>query len=97
MSVFRVLFNDQPDNSNPGGGGSSGSGDSGNPADTSITTPINQDGSDEECLLSGDLNGDCMLDSYEACLINGYNSNVCDCVSEGENLSKCVIAEEINT
>lgn len=60
-----------------GGGGSSGSGDSGNPADTSITTPINQDGSDEECLLSGDLNGDCMIDSYEACVIDN-GRGICD-------------------
>ena len=69
--------NDPPDNSNPGGGSSSGGGGSGDPDDTSITTPISPDGSDEECILLGDLNGDCMIDAYEACVIDN-GKGVCD-------------------
>jgi len=68
---------DPPNNSNPGGGSSSGGGDSGDTDDTSITTPISPDGSDEECILLGDLNGDCMVDAYEACVIDN-GKGVCD-------------------
>ncbi|MDN6317964.1 MAG: hypothetical protein L0J59_10895 [Lactococcus lactis] len=44
----------------------------------------------EECPdLEGDLDGNCSIDDYEACLLEGYNQEVCDCVSQSFNIAEC--------
>ena len=76
-----------------GGGGNppdSGGGPSNplNPNDNSIGAMIMP----VECTkkIVGDLNGDCMLSPYEACLLSGNSQEVCDCVEEGGNLDTCL-------
>ena len=74
---------DNPDNSTPGGTTIPDV-----PEDTSIAAMIKP----EECTerIVGDLNGDCMLSPYEACLLSGNSQEVCDCVEEGGNLDTCL-------
>ncbi len=73
----------------PDSGGASGGGPSNplNPNDNSIGAMIMP----VECTkkIVGDLNGDCMLSPYEACLLSGNSQEVCDCVEVGGNLSDC--------
>lgn len=76
-----------------GGGGNppdSGGGPSNplNPNDNSIGAMIMP----VECTkkIVGDLNGDCMLSPYEACLLSVNSQEVCDCVEEGGNLDTCL-------
>ncbi len=78
-----------------GGGG----GNSGGDGDTTLTAPVGIMHSETPCdpRPEGDLNGDCMLDYYEACLVNGYSNSICNCVSGGENLANCIIVDELNT
>lgn len=83
---------EQSDNTNTdtttGGTTTTGSGNNSNPDNNLITVLLNPD---EECEApEGDLNGDCILDNYEVCLLNGYNQDVCDCVALGNQLSDCV-------
>lgn len=76
-----------------GGTSTTGSGNNSNPDNNLITVLLNPD---EECEApEGDLNGDCILDNYEVCLLNGYNQDVCDCVALGNQLSDCVDDDEI--
>ena len=74
----------------PDSGGASGGGPSNplNPNDNSIGAMIMP----VECTkkIVGDLNGDCMLSPYEACLLSGNSQEVCDCVEEGGNLDTCL-------
>ena len=71
-----------------GGITTTGSGNNSNPDNNLITVLLNPD---EECEApEGDLNGDCILNNYEVCLLNGYNQDVCDCVALGNQLSDCV-------
>ena len=74
---------DNPDNSTPGGTTIPDV-----PEDTSIAAMIKP----EECTerIVGDLNGDCMLSPYEACLLSVNSQEVCDCVEEGGNLDTCL-------
>ena len=80
-------YNDN--NPNTGGGGTSGDGGGTNPDTTSITVLL---GPGEECDSPppGDLNGDCQISYYEACLMNGNSQEVCDCVAEGNDLDACI-------
>lgn len=73
-----------------GGGGGGGGGDQ--DESPTITSPNHnltpQD--PEECPdLEGDLDGNCSIDDYEACLLEGYNQEVCDCVSQSFNIAEC--------
>jgi hypothetical protein len=74
----------------PDSGGASGGGPSDplNPNDNSIGAMIMP----VECTkkIVGDLNGDCMLSPYEACLLSGNSQEVCDCVEGGGNLISCL-------
>ena len=66
---------------------SGGSSNNDNPNNTSITAIITP----QECIehIPGDLNGDCQLSPYEACLLAGNNQEVCDCVAAGGNIADC--------
>lgn len=78
-------------------GGFNGGGTS-NPSsgsDTSIAGMIKP----EECTerITGDLNGDCMLSPYEACLLNGYSLEVCECLNANNGtLADCISDNNCN-
>ncbi|MDA9339447.1 hypothetical protein N9Q68_00590 [Polaribacter sp.] len=76
-------------NPNSGGGGTSGDGGGANPDPASITVLL---GPGEECETPppGDLDGDCEISYYEACLLNGNSQEVCDCVAATNDLSACL-------
>ncbi|TXD80890.1 hypothetical protein ESY86_19800 [Subsaximicrobium wynnwilliamsii] len=73
-------------------------GDTGNPGGGSLPDPTEDDPSitvtirPEECTerVTGDLDGDCALDAYELCLLNGNDQEVCDCVADGNELLDCI-------
>ncbi|WP_445718305.1 hypothetical protein [Flavobacterium sp.] len=85
-------------------GGFNGGGPS-NPSsgsDTSIAGMIKP----EECTerITGDLNGDCMLSPYEACLLNGYSIEVCECINANNGTladcqeeSNCTYLQNLST
>ena len=78
------------DNNQNGGGNSEGLGGS-NEENPSITAVL---GPDDECLMPPavavfDLNNNCELSSAEVCLMRGFSDEICDCVAEGNELSKC--------
>jgi hypothetical protein len=80
-----------PNNGSPNGGGTSSSGPSTVPDDSSITVVL---GPDEECFLPEDfrifdLDSNCELSYYETCLMNGNSQEICDCVAEGNTLVEC--------
>jgi hypothetical protein len=66
-----------------------GPGDTGNAIST---TPVGVSNQDNKCEKppKGDLNGDCMLDYYEACLLNGNPQEVCDCAVVSNDLNECI-------
>ena len=66
-----------------------GPGDTGNAIPTSPIGITNDTNKCEET-PKGDLNGDCMLDYYEACLLNGNPQEVCDCAVESNDLNECI-------
>ncbi len=74
-----------------GGGGGTGSGN----GNTIPTTPVGIKNENDPCnpAPNGDLNGDCILDYYEACLLNGNSQEVCDCVTGGGSLFLCAIKD----
>lgn len=74
-----------------GGGGGSGGGSAPPPTTTPISPP-----SEDECeTLAGDLNGDCMVDDYETCILTGdYEESICDCVGEGNSYDYCFEEEK---
>lgn len=76
------------DSNNDGGGNSNGNSSGSNTGPNSITVLL---GPGEECENppTGDLNRDCQLDDYEACLLNGNSQEICDCVALGNDLSTC--------
>lgn len=71
-----------------GGGGSSGNGNGTSPDSIPITVLI-PPGEECENPPPGDLNGDCQLDAYESCLLQGNSQEVCDCVADGNDLADC--------
>ncbi len=72
------------------GGGGTGSGD-GNTIPTTPVVGIKNENEPCNPPPNGDLNGDCILDYYEACLLNGYSQEVCECASAGESIAVCTI------
>ena len=81
---------DDPDNTtNPEGGSPDPIPD--NPKITATITP-------EECTerINGDINGDCSLDAYELCRLQGYNHEVCECEAAGGTLEDCIFEENIS-
>lgn len=70
------------------GGGVNTGGGTTPPEDDSMTGMIKP----EECdgQLTGDLNGDCMLSTYEMCILNGYTSEVCECLEQGGSTENCI-------
>lgn len=57
------------------------------PDDPAITVTIKP----EECLerIPGDLDGNCILSTYESCLLGGGRKSVCDCIEEGGTYEEC--------
>jgi hypothetical protein len=81
---------DDTNNPNPGGGGGgSGNGDGTSPDDTPITVLI-PPGEECENPPPGDLNGDCKLDAYEVCLLQGNSKEVCECVADRGTVEECL-------
>ncbi|QMU63049.1 MAG: hypothetical protein GKR88_01360 [Flavobacteriaceae bacterium] len=70
-----------------GGGGGSSGGD----GDPTLTTLVGIIHSETPCdsRPEGDLNGDCQIDYYEACLLNGNPQEICECVQVGNNINDC--------
>jgi len=73
------------------GGGTGFGGGPGYDGDTIPTTPIGITNQGEKCEKppKGDLNGDCMLDFYESCLLKN-SQEVCDCAVVSNDLNECI-------
>ena len=57
------------------------------PVDISVENP-------EECPnLEGDLDGNCSIDDFEACLLNQNPEQYCECITD-ENTTGCIIVED---
>lgn len=77
-------------NTNTGGGGQTGG--SSTPDNTSITMVVPPG---EECNLPPDrqiydLDGNCRINFYEGCFMNGYSDEVCECVADGGTVVECL-------
>ena len=73
----------------PGDSGGTGGVSMPDPADLpSVAVAIRP----EECVqrIPGDFDGDCQLDAYEVCMLNGHGHDVCECVENGGNMDVCV-------
>jgi hypothetical protein len=84
-------FIEPPIDTGDGGGDSFGGGPGGD-GNAVPTSPIGLSNQGEKCEKppKGDLNGDCMLDYYEACLLNGNPQEVCDCAVVSNDLNECI-------
>lgn len=83
-----------PDNGEPSAGITGPGGQDDSPVndsnDGSFTTIIDES-TPEQCENPppGDLNGDCVIDDYEQCLLDGNSLEICHCVVNGGSLEEC--------
>jgi hypothetical protein len=73
-----------------GSGGSTTAGSTNNNNDGSFTTIVDES-EPEQCENPppGDLNGDCNIDDYEQCILDGNSPEICHCVINGGTVEGC--------